>query len=115
MNQKIQHRKSESDFQNFIEDRKGLSPFDRKLEAAKLIDQAASVDVDNAYETVSRRINRRNNTYPFITLLTRIAAVLTLPLLAFAIWSLFFQEQKTKYHELAQNEITWQEIESPPG
>lgn len=115
MNQKIQHRKSESDFQNFIEDRKGLSPFDRKLEAAKLIDQAASVDVDNAYETVSRRINRRNNTYPFITLLTRIAAVLTLPLLAFAIWSLFFQEQKTKYHELAQNEITWQEIESPQG
>jgi transmembrane sensor len=115
MNKKIQIKRTDTDLKDFIEYRKGLSPFDKKLEAAKFIDQAASVDVDSAYKTVSRRINQRNNTYPFITLLTRIAAVLTLPLLAFAIWSLFFQEQKTKSLELAQKEITWQEIESPPG
>ena len=115
MNKKIQIKKSESDFEVFIEYRKGLSPFDKKLEAAKLIDKAASVDVDNAYKMVSRRINQRNNTYPLITLLTRIAAVLTLPLLAFAIWSLFFQESKQTPVELTQNEITWQEIESPLG
>ena len=115
MNKKIQIKKSDTDFKNFIEYRKGLTSFDKKLEAAKLIDQAASVDVDNAYKTVSRRINQRNNTYPFITLLTRIAAVLTLPLLAFAIWSLFFQENKKASVEMAQNDITWQEIYSPVG
>jgi ferric-dicitrate binding protein FerR (iron transport regulator) len=35
-----------------------------------------------------------------------------LPLLAFTIWSLFFQEKPT---ELVQNEITWHEIQTPAG
>jgi len=115
MNKNIQHKKSESDFKNFMEYRKGLSPFDKKLEAAKLIDQSASVDVDKAYYTVSSIINQGKNTYSIFTTLTRIAAVLTLPLLAFTIWSLFFQETEKVPVELTQNEITWQEIHSPVG
>jgi transmembrane sensor len=115
MNKKIHIKKSDSGFNHFIEQRKGLSPFDKKLEAAKLIDQTASVDVDKAYHTVSSKINQGNNTYHIFTTLTRIAAVLTLPLLAFTIWSLFFQESKKAPVEIAQNEITWQEIHSPVG
>ncbi|MBW6534520.1 MAG: FecR domain-containing protein [Mariniphaga sp.] len=115
MNKKIHIKQSESEFKNFIEYRKGLSPFDKKLEAAKLIDQTASVDVDKAYHTVSNKINRENKSINIFTTLTRIAAVLTLPLLAFTIWTLFFLEVKTLPAELAQNEITWQEIHSPVG
>ena len=115
MNKKFQHKKSDSDFKNFMEHRKGLSPFDKKLEAAKLIDQAASVDVDKAYHTVSNKINQENKSINIFTVLTRIAAVLTLPLLAFTIWSLFLQETEKESVELAQNEITWQEIHSPVG
>jgi transmembrane sensor len=115
MNKKIQIKKSDSEFKNFIEYRKGLSPFDKKLEAAKLIDQSASVDVDKAYQTVGSKINQGNNTYNIFTTLTRIAAVLTLPLLAFTIWSHFFQKTEKAPVELAQNEITWQEIYSPVG
>jgi transmembrane sensor len=115
MNKNIHIKQSESEFKNFIESRKGLSPFNKKLEAAKLIDQATSVDVDKAYHTVNRRINQEKTVYRIYTTLTRIAAVLTLPLLAFTIWTLFFQESKQMPVELAQNEITWQEIHSPVG
>ena len=58
MNKKIQIKKSDSEIKNFVEYRKGLSPFDKKLEAAKLIDQTASVDVDKAYQTVTSKINQ---------------------------------------------------------
>jgi len=115
MNKKIHIKKSDSDFNQFMEYRKGLSPFDKKLEAAKLIDQATSVDVDKAYHTVNRRINQEKTVYRIYTTLTRIAAVFTLPLLAFTIWTLFFQETEKAPVELAQNEITWQEIHSPVG
>jgi ferric-dicitrate binding protein FerR (iron transport regulator) len=115
MNKKNQIKKSDSGFKSFLEYRKGLTPFDKKLEAAKLMDQAASVDVDTAYQTISSKINRKNKVYHIYTTLTRIAAVLTLPLLAFTIWTLFFQEVETVPNELAQNEITWQEIHSPVG
>ena len=115
MNKNIIIKKSDSDFNHFIEYRKGLSPFDKKLEAAKLMDQTASVNVDKAYQTVSRKINQGNKTTRIFTALTHIAAVLTLPLLAFTIWSLFLQEDKKAPVEMAQNEITWQEIHSPVG
>ena len=115
MNRKIQIKRSDTDFKKFIEYRKGLTPFDKKLEAAKLIGQTASVDVDKAYHTVTSKINQGNSTYSIFTTLTRIAAVLTLPLLVFTIWSLFFQEDKKVPNELAQNEITWQDIHSPVG
>jgi len=115
MNKKIHIKKSDSDFNRFMEYRKGLSPFDKKLEAAKLIDQTASVDVDKAYQTVTSKISQGNKSISIFTTLTRIAAVLTIPLLAFTIWSLFFQESKTAPVEMAQNEITWQKIHSPVG
>jgi transmembrane sensor len=115
MNKKIHIKKSDSDFKKFMEYRKGLSPFDKKLEAAKLIDETVSVDVDKAYHTVSNKINRGNKAINIFTTLTRIAAILTLPLLAFTIWTLFFQETEKAPVEIAQNEITWQEIHSPVG
>ena len=115
MNKKIHIKQSESEFKNFIEYRKGLTPFDKKLEAVKLIGQTASVDVDKAYRAVSNKINQENKATNIFTTLTRIAAVLTIPLLAFTIWSLFFQKTEKAPVELAQNEITWQEIHSPVG
>ncbi len=115
MNKKIHIKRSESDLTTFIEYQKGLTPFDKKLEAAAVIDQTASADVDKAWRTVSCKINQRKIMSVIFTHLTRIAAVLTIPLLAFTVWSLFFQEGDTIITELAQNEITWQEIHSPVG
>jgi ferric-dicitrate binding protein FerR (iron transport regulator) len=98
--------------EEFLEFRTGLSSEDKKLEAGLLLEEIKKVDVDSAYHKVTSRINSQSQTTRIITIITRIAAVLTLPLLAFTIWSLFLQEKQT---ELAQNEITWHEIQSPAG
>ncbi len=98
--------------EKFIEFRSGLTPEDKKLEAGLLLEEIKKVDVDNAYQKVSSRIIAQSKTLRIITYITRIAAVLTLPLLAFTVWSLFFQEKPA---ELAENEITWHEIQSPAG
>lgn len=98
--------------EKFIEFRNGLSPEDKKMEAGLLLEEIKKVDVDNAYQKVSSRIKAQSQTTRIISIITRIAAVLTLPLLAFTVWSLFFQEKQT---ELAQNDITWHEIQSPAG
>ena len=98
--------------EQFLEFRNGLSSEDKKLEAGLLIEEIKTVNVDSAYRKVSSRIKTQSKTTRIITIITRIAAVLTLPLLAFTVWSLFFQQKPL---ELAQNEITWHEIESPAG
>lgn len=98
--------------EKFLEFRKGLSEEEKKLEAGLLMDEIKTVDIDSAYDKVSSRIKTQSQTTRIISIITRIAAVLTLPLLAFTTWSLFFQE---KTAELTQNEITWQEIQSPAG
>ena len=98
--------------EKFLEFRNGLTSEDKKLEAGLLIEEIKTVDVDRAYHKVSSRIKAQSQTTRIISIITRIAAVLTLPLLAFTVWSLFLQE---KSKELAQNEITWHEIQSPAG
>ncbi len=98
--------------EKFLDFRSGLTSEDKKLETGLLIEEIKTVDVDTAYQKVSSRIKARSQTTHIITIITRIAAVFTLPLLAFTVWSLFLQEKPT---ELVQNEITWYEIESPAG
>jgi ferric-dicitrate binding protein FerR (iron transport regulator) len=98
--------------EKFLEFRNELTSEDKKLEAGLLIDEIKNIDVDNAYHKVSTRINTQSQTTRIISIITRIAAVLTLPLLAFTVWSLFLQEKPS---ELAENQITWNEIESPAG
>ena len=115
MNNKSQNNKIKPDFDKFIDYRRQLNSFDKKLEAAKLIEQIKMVDVDNAYQSVAENINRSVPKYNLLTAITRIAAVFTLPLLAFTIWTLFFQDKKDASVESVQNDITWQEISSPMG
>jgi len=96
----------------FQEYRKGLSNFDKKIEAGLLVEEIKSINVNNAFDKVSNRINTRSKTNRIITSITRVAAVFTLPLLVFTIWSLF---SKNNTHVIAENSITWQEIQSPVG
>jgi ferric-dicitrate binding protein FerR (iron transport regulator) len=108
-------KSSKADFNKFIEYRKGLSAFDKKTEAAGLIEQIREVDVERAYYIVSERISRKNNKINIFTVITRVAATLTLPLLAFTIWSLFFQNTEVQTVVQQADEITWQQINSPLG
>jgi ferric-dicitrate binding protein FerR (iron transport regulator) len=101
--------------EEFLEFRTGLTSEDKKLEAGLLLEEIKKVDIDSAYRKVTSRINSQSQTTRIITIITRIAAALTLPLLAFTIWSLFLQQDKMATSEPAKNEIAWHEIESPAG
>lgn len=107
--------KTETKVNEFIEYRNGLPSFDKKLEAAKLINHISTVNVNNAYKKVSSKINNKNKRITFFDNLIRLAAIFTLPLLAFTVWTLFFQKDVDIHNIIAESEITWQEITSPPG
>lgn len=98
--------------EKFLEFRKGLSEEDKMLEAGLLMDEIKTIDVESAFKRVSQQIKDKNQSTRIISIITRIAAVISLPLLVFTVWSLFIQE---KSRQLAENEITWQEIQSPAG
>lgn len=112
MQQNKQTKNTGLEIEKFLEFINGLTSEDKKLEAGLLVEEMKTVNVDNAYFKVSSRIKTQSQNTRIITIITRIAAVFTLPLLAFTIWSLFFQE---KLSDLAENEITWHEIQSPAG
>jgi len=98
--------------ESFLEFRNGLSSEERKMESGLLIEEMKSVDADSAYHKVSNRINHLTPLIFTIRNITRIAAIITLPLLVFTIWSLFFQQDHSKR---VRNEIAWHEIQSFSG
>lgn len=95
-----------------LEHMKGLSESDKKLEAAFLVEEIESVDVERALQMVNRKINGNNKTHRLVSIITRVAAILTLPLLILSIWQ-FSSISKT--NSLTENSISWQEIENPSG
>jgi len=104
--------RSVSDFLNF---RKGLSDEEKSAEAGRLIEEIDSVDVDGAYRNVRKKIdqNRSSGTgISFLTFITRVAAILAIPLIVFNIWNFI---HKGNFSQLAENEYTLQEISSPIG
>ena len=96
--------------ENFLAYRKGLSELDKKIEAGVLVEEVNTINVDEAFLKVSDKLRRPNRTIS-LSWLTRIAAVLTIPLLFFTIWSLFIKNDNT----MVENSLTWQEIQSPVG
>ncbi len=109
MQQENINKKAQKKFEDFLEHRKNMPDSDKKLALGAVIEQIGAINVDKAFEKVNLQICRSGKKVRLRPYLTRIAAVLTLPLLAFTIWSLFIQEKATpKYTEL-----TWQELSSP--
>lgn len=107
--------KAEIKINEHIEYRKGLLSFDKKLEAARLINHVSAVNVNSGYKKVSSIINNKSKKLNLFYNIVRVAAIFTLPLLAFTIWNLFIQKEVEVQNIIAENEITWQEITSPPG
>lgn len=101
-----------SNIDRLLEYRSGLSSGEKKIEAGLLVEEVKAVKVEDAYQKVSERMYRLSKFNRTLQVITRIAAVFTLPLLAFTLWSLLLRNNHTA---LAENEITWQEITCPAG
>lgn len=95
-----------------LNSRRNQSDFDKKMLAGSLVKEIHSVNVDEAYRKISKRIQGRHQINRSISWFSRAAAILILPLLAFSIWSLSI---KNKEEKIADNNISWQEIQSPLG
>ncbi len=111
MQQNFKKEKREKELEAFLNYRESLSDYEQRIEAGSLISKLDNVDTNKAFEQVNERINTHGKSVNFINYLTRIAAVLTIPLLAFAIWSLFFSDGGT----VQQADLSYQELSSPAG
>ncbi len=101
---------SEEKLERFLDYRKGLSEEEKKMEAGLLLEEIKLINVNEAFTQVSSKINKHSNTWHTITVVTRIAASLTLPLFIVTLW-LLFSHNKNK----EQDNATYQEIQSPAG
>jgi len=101
-----------TNLEEYLEKQKNLSPFEKKMEAGALIGEINAIDSSRAFSNVQRRIEKKDTVIHFFRMVNRVAAVLSIPLLAFTLWSLFLREKPVQYSE---TDLTWQELQSPAG
>ncbi len=101
-------------YSGFFERRRDFSDTDKNIEAGMLIEDIKLVDVDSAYNSVKNRVDnyRSLTSHKTLTWITRIAAMLTIPLLVLNIW--YFSNRSNEM-QIAENNFTMQEISSPIG
>ncbi|NPA35868.1 MAG: FecR family protein [Chlorobi bacterium] len=114
MQERGEIKDSDKSYSKFFNYRKNLSEDERIREAGALLNEIKRVDVDSAYNKVKYKIDKQysisvNKT---LTWITRIAAILAIPLLLLNIWN-FMKSGDKKF--LAENNFTLQEITSPIG
>ncbi len=109
-----ENRDLEKGYSDFFEQRENLSETDRNIEAGALIDDIKSVDVDRAYDIVKSKVDDYRSLIDNKVLIwiTRVAAMLTIPLLVFNLWNFINKDDEI---QLAENDYTMQEISSPIG
>lgn len=98
--------------EEFLVNTKSLSSDEKRIEATMVMEDIKSVDVDHAYAMVGKRLTKKFTIQRSLLILTRIAAILTLPLLAFVLWTLFLQNN---HLTTVQSDVSWQEIQCPAG
>ncbi|HEY5511789.1 MAG TPA: FecR domain-containing protein [Prolixibacteraceae bacterium] len=80
-------------------------------EAGMIVSEIETIDSRKAFEQVERRIQKQNTSIRFLNALTRIAAILFIPLLVASVWLFYRQPKET----IAPLQFAMQEITSPPG
>lgn len=97
-----------SEFLNFS---KGLTEKEKELQAAAMVGLTKEVDVDQALKKVLARTAKQKKTYQLFQQLTKIAAILAIPLLVYTSWNIY--KQFTEKQEMTQ--FAEQEFVSPVG
>ena len=112
MKEKINIDSINTKVEKFLKKREEFTEDEKKIEASFIIDDINSVNVDQAFLKVNRRLDGKTAIQRSITILTRIAAVLTIPLLAFVLWNVYLSENRSI---ISQKDVSWQEIQNPAG
>jgi len=94
---------------DLIKDRVAQEPEEQILGAVRIISEIENIDSKIAFAKVQGQIQKGKKTISLMNTLSRIAAILFIPLLLASAW-LFFNPQKT-----SPSQFAFQEITSPPG
>lgn len=97
-----------SDFLNFSA---GLTDKEKEMQAAAMAGITDEIDADRAFKKVMAKTGKQTKTREFVHQLTRIAAILAIPLLIYSAWSVY--QQVTTSQPVAQ--LAEQEFTSPTG
>jgi len=81
------------------------------IEAGRILSEIETVDIISAYTKVQSQISKGNKKIQLITILTRVAAVLFIPLLIASAWLLYNRGQNQDH----STTFVTQEITCPPG
>ena len=95
---------------NLLSERKNQDLEEQIAEAGRIVSEIENIDNRKAFSMVESRIQRHRNIIRVLNTLTRIAAMLFIPLLIASIW-LFYQQQTPS----ANIQFAMQEITSPLG
>ena len=97
-----------SDFLNF---NSNLTEHEKQIQAAVMAGITEEIDADQAFKKVMAKTGKRTKTRKLIQQITRVAAVLAIPLLVYTSWSIY--RQFSVRHENVQ--LAEQEFTSPVG
>jgi transmembrane sensor len=95
---------------NLLAERKNQKLEEQIAEAGRIVSEISTIDSSKAFLLVESRIQKQKKVKLFLNTLTRIAAMLFIPLLIASVW-LFYQQQKSSI----SLQYAMQEITSPPG
>lgn len=82
------------------------------IEAGRILSEIETVDINSAFTKVQSQISEGKRKIQLITILTRVAAVLFIPLLIASSW-LFYNKEQNQDHSTTT--FVTQEITCPPG
>ena len=82
------------------------------IEAGRILSEIETVDINSAFTKVQSQISEGKKNIQLITILTRVAAVLFIPLLIASSWLLYNKEQNQNH---STTTFVTQEITCPPG
>ncbi len=96
--------------QNLVVERGGQDLEEQIAQAGRIVSEVETIDSLKAYSIVEKRISKGGNTLRVLNVLTRVAAILFIPLLIASVWK--FKQPKSP---TANMQFALQEITSPPG
>ncbi|MEL7585904.1 MAG: FecR domain-containing protein [Prolixibacteraceae bacterium] len=106
----ITNEQLNNQIRNLIDSRKAMDEDEKISEAGAVIGNLQRVDTSGAWQKIEVAVKGKSKPVRLIRLLTRVAAILFIPLLLYSVWSTFLNSP-----DPANGHFAMQELSSPAG
>lgn len=97
-------------FKDFLSEKQNQDFEEQITEAGRVLSELEKIDSRKAYSIVEKRIGKQSGTLRIFNVLSRVAAILFIPLFLGSVWLFYHQQPAVVPMQYAMQEIT-----SPPG